>query len=183
MAAGHRLNGQLAHWPEVALQASPWRTLLLVAGSVGFTLLGAAMALGWFDGIEPWSKGWLAGWAGLVFFPLCGVLGLKQLFTGGPIVTVGPRGVRDTRISPDWIPWGAIAGISETSSKGSHFLMVRLDPQFEATMQLTPLARMTRQGNTALGYRGYGITAAGLKGGFKALKRAIEDGLVRARSS
>jgi hypothetical protein len=180
MAAGHKLNGRSAQWPEVALQASPARTLLLLAGSVGLSLLGAAMAFGGLDDIEPWSKGWLAGWACLIFFPLCGVLGLKQLFTGGPIVTVGPRGVRDTRISPNWIPWAAITGISETATKGTHYLMMRIDPAFEATMSLTRLARLTRPGNAALGYRGYGIAAAGLKGGFKALKRAIEDGLVRA---
>ena len=115
------------------------------------------------------------------FFPLCGILWLRQALTSGPIVAVGPRGVRDVRISPDRIPWSAIAGISERSIKGTHFFMMRIDPAFEATMRLTPLARLGHRGNAALGYLGYGITAAGLKGGFTALKRAIEDGAVRAR--
>jgi hypothetical protein len=35
-------------------------------------------------------------------------LAIKQAVTRGAIVTVGPRGVRDVRISPDWIPWTAI---------------------------------------------------------------------------
>ena len=39
MAAGHKLSGRSAQWPEVALQASRSRTLLLVAGSVGLSLL------------------------------------------------------------------------------------------------------------------------------------------------
>ena len=93
---------------------------------------------------------------------------------------LGPRGIRDTRISPGWIPWSAIAGISETSVKGTHFLMLRIDPAFEATMSLTRIARWGRPANAALGYHGYGIAAVGLKGGFKALKEAIQEGSVRA---
>ena len=178
--AGHGLNGRAAEWPEVAFEASAVRTLALVAGSVAFTLLGAAMAFGYF-GVEPWSKGWLAGWVCLIFFPLCGVLGLVQAVTRDAVVTVGPQGVRDTRISPDWIPWAAITGLSAASIKGTHFLMLQVDQAFEATMPLTRLASWTRPANAALGYHGYGINGAGLRGGFEPLKRAIEDGWARAR--
>jgi hypothetical protein len=183
MGSVHKLNGATAGWPEVALAASPARTLALVAGAIAFTVLGAAMAFGWFGAVEPWSKGWLAGLASLVFFPVCAILGLSQALASAPVVTVGPGGIRDTRISPDWIPWTAITGVSASSVKGSQLFMLRIDPAFEATMSLTRLARMTRQGNAALGYRGYGVPAAGLKGGFKALKAAIEDGWARARGN
>jgi hypothetical protein len=183
MGSAHKLNGASAAWPEVALAASPARTLALVAGAMVLALLGAAMAFGWLEAVEPWSRGWLAGWAGLIFFPICAVIGLRQALTAGPVVTVGPRGIRDTRLSTDWIPWSAVAGISETSTRGSHFLMLRIDPAFEATMSLTRLARLARRGNAALGYRGYGIAAAGLKGGFDALKRAVEDGLAHAHGA
>jgi hypothetical protein len=183
MGSVHKLNGASAAWAEITLAASPVRTLTLVTGAIAFTVLGAAMAFGRFEGIEPWSKGWLAGWACLVFFPVCAVLGLRQAPTSGPVVVIGPRGIRDTRISPDFIPWTAIADITESSVKGTHFLMLRIDPQFEATMTLTPLARLGRRGNAALGWRGYGIAAAGLKGGFKALKQAADDGLARSRAA
>jgi hypothetical protein len=180
MTAGHRLNGRLAAWPEIAFSASPVRTVALLAGSAAFTGLGAAMAFGYFD-VEPWSKEWLAGWAGLIFFPLCGVLSLKQAVTTGAVVRIGPQGVRDGRISPDWIPWAAITGLSEASVKGTRFLMLRIDPAFEATMSLTRVARWGRPANAALGFHGYAISGTGLRGGYKALKQAVEDGYIRAR--
>jgi hypothetical protein len=183
MGSVHKLNGASAAWPEITLVTSAGRTLTLVAGAIAFTVVGAAMAFGWLDGIEPWSKGWLAGWACLVFFPVCALLGLRQALTSGPVVAIGPRGILDTRISPQFIPWTAIAGISENSVRGTHFLVLRIDPAFEATMTLTPLARLGHRGNAALGWRGYGVAAAGLKGGFKALKQTVEDGLARSRAA
>jgi hypothetical protein len=180
MGPVHKLNGATAAWPEVRFVASPVRTFALVAGAVVFTVLCAAMAFGWFEGVDPWSKGWLGGWAGLVFFPVCALLGLKQALTSGPVVIVGPRGIRDTRLSPDYIPWSAIAGVSETSVRGTGFLTLRIDPAFEATMALTPMAHLTRRSSAALGRSGYGIAAVGLKGGFKGLKQAVVDGLARA---
>jgi hypothetical protein len=179
----HKLNGASAGWPEIALAASPARTLALLAGSIAFAVLGAAMAFGWLEAVEPWSRGWLAGWACLIFFPICAVLGLRQALTSGPVVTVGPRGIRDTRLSPDWIPWTAIVGISETSVRGTHFLKLRIDPAFEATMSLTALARLGRRGNAALGHGGYAIAAVGLKGGFRALTQAVEGGLAHTRGT
>jgi hypothetical protein len=177
-----RLNGRAAEWPEVAFSASPGRSLLMVAGSIGLTLLGAAIAFGYLGEVAPWSKEWLAGWTCLVFFPVCGVLALKQAMTQGAIVAVGPQGVRDTRISPDWIPWTAITGVSAASMRGTRFLMLRVDPAFEATMTLTRVARLGRPANAALGYHGYGVSAVGLSGGFDALSRAIKDGWARAHT-
>ena len=180
MAWAHNPNRQAVAWPEVALTASPLRTLALMAMSVAFGLLGGAAAFGYFDIIQPGSKGWLAGWMCLILSPVAIMTMVAQDMTRGAIVTVGPQGVRDVRISRDWIPWTAITGVSERSIKGTHFLMLRIEPAFEATISLTRYARWSKVGNAALGYHGHGIAAAGLKGGFKALKGAIADGLARA---
>ncbi len=179
MTPGGRLNGRAGEWPEVALEASPLRMLAVLAGSAAFVVLGAALAFGYLGRIAPWSLPWLAGWAATIFFGVCGVFALQQAMARGPIVTVGPRGVRDVRISPDWIPWTAIAGATEHVVRGTHFLMLRIDPAFEATMSLTRMARWGKPANAALGYQGYGIGAVGLKGGFRTLRQVIEDGLAR----
>src|SRR5262245_23800936 len=182
MAIGTRPDGRSAAWPEVAFTRSPLPILLLLAGSALLTLGGAAIVLGWIDGIEPWSKAWLAGWAGIVFFPFCAVLWLAQAMTPGPVVTIGPRGVRDTRLSPDWIPWSAILRIAEAKIQRTRLLTLHIDPAFEATMRLTRVARWSRPANAAIGHRGLHITGVGLRGGFIALKHVIEDGAVRARN-
>src|SRR5262249_17750429 len=150
MALDVESGGRAHGWPELEFRTSPGRSLAAVTGSVGFALIGAAMAFGVFDGIKPWSQGWIAGWASLIFFTLCGAVWLKQALMRGPILTIGPRGVRDTRLSRDWIPWAAITAASETSIRGTHLLMLCIDPAFEATMSLTRVARWTKPMNAAL---------------------------------
>jgi hypothetical protein len=46
-------------------------------------------------------------WVGAILFVPGSILMLWQVMRG-PVVSVGPRGVRDRRISPAWIPWPAI---------------------------------------------------------------------------
>jgi hypothetical protein len=174
------MSAHASGWPEVELESSPARGLVLAAGGIGFTFVCGAMAFGAFEDVTPPSQEQLVGWAGLILFPLSAVFWLKQAFTQRPVVTVGPLGVRDLRVSPNWIPWAAITGISEIESAGSHFLMLRIDPAFEATMSLTHLVRWTKPLNAMLGYKGYFINAGGLKGGFAPLKHAVADGWSRA---
>jgi hypothetical protein len=150
----------------------------MAAGYVVFALLSAGLVSGYFGGGR--AGDWLAGWAGLIVFPLFGALALYRLTRLGAIVTVGPRGVRDRRVSPNWMPWAAMGGISVY---GTRALALHLDPAFEATMSLTRLARSGYyQTDPAQGRRGYVISASGLNGSFAALKTAVEDGLARARS-
>ena len=179
MAPGDKLNERAAAWSDVIFEASPVPWLGVVAASIPFVAGGAAMVLGYIGPpIQSWSLPWLAGWAVLTIFGACGAFGIKQAMTRGAIVTVGPRGVRDVRISPDWIPWTAITEVAE--QQDIHSLMLCIDPAFEATMSLTRKARWAKLANAPLGCYGYVIPARGLKGGFNALKRAIEDGLARA---
>src|SRR5262245_8481247 len=130
MAPGHEPNGQAAEWPELALDASPLRTLAALAGFAALAAVTATMAFDLLGRNAPWSIR-LVAWAGLIFFGGCLLLGLRLAMMRGPIVTVGPRGVRDVRISPDWIPWTAIIEVAELSPD---FLLLRIDPAFEATM-------------------------------------------------
>jgi hypothetical protein len=108
MAPGGKLSGRAAAWSDVVFKASPARSLGLVVRCIAGAALRAAPVVGYVGPIQSWSMPWLAGWALLTVFGVCGPLANKQAVTRGAIVTVGPRGVRDVRISPDWIPWTAI---------------------------------------------------------------------------
>jgi hypothetical protein len=168
-------SGQASGWPEVEFTFSPSRLLALCTPCAAFALVSAASVA--FDDSKPWSMNWLAGWLGLIFFSLATAAILKQALTRGSIVTIGPLGVRDIRVSPDWIPWAAITGVFASSRA----LMLRVDPLFGSTMALTLLARWTKPMNAAMGYRGYFIVAIGLNGGARALRRAVMDGLAHSR--
>jgi hypothetical protein len=168
-------------WPAVAFKVSLVRWLPLLAVVAAFTVVGAALAFGFLGDLE---RDWLVGWIILMPFSVifgCGALRLVWAVTSGPIVTVGPRGVRDTRISPDWIPWAAITDFVAASAGGTNILALRIDPAFEATMSLTRFARWGWLDADLIGPQYYGISEAGLSGGFDALSRAIEDGWARAR--
>jgi len=176
------LNGRAVAWPEVAFSASPVRTWALVLAGVAFLVLGGALVSGLFPEVEPWSKAWFAGWICVVYFAAFAVFWSKQALTRGPVVTVGPRGVRDTRVSPDWIPWSAIEAISVASVRGTRFPVLRVDPAFEAAMRLTRVERLSRSSYAGLlGDHTYAISPVGLRGSFEALKHAIEEGWARAR--
>jgi hypothetical protein len=186
------LNERATEWPEVALHASPTRLAAAALGCAAFAALGVAMILGpklgWTNK-PPWI-GQLIGWPALIFGLALTIAGVRLALTRDPIVTVGPLGVRDTRLSPDWIPWAAITGLSAASWPPPPFLLLHIDPAFEATMALTRGARWARPVNAATArflwgsattsYDGHVIRGDGLKGGLEAILRAIEEGWARA---
>lgn len=175
-----KLDGQSAGWPELALENDTGKARLLGLGSLAFTALGAGIVF--FSGEPAWSRAWLAGWGALIFFPLGVVVWFKQATVRGPVLTIGPRGVRDVRLSPDWIPWHAIARASASSAKGVEFIMLEVAPEFEKAIALKSHVRLAQPANAAMGYRGLWINSVGLAGNFDDVKAAIASGLARVRS-
>src|SRR5262245_16563532 len=171
------LNGRGTEWPDVAIHASPTRLAAAVLGCAAIAALGAALILVPTEGF--WV-GQLTGWPLLIIAVACIIAPARLALTRHPIVTVGALGVRDTRLSPDWIPWGAITGLSAGSWPPPPFLLLHIDSAFEATMSLTRTARWARSVNAATGYDGHVIRAVGLEGDMEALLRAIEEGWARA---
>jgi hypothetical protein len=149
----------------------------MALGCAAIAALGVALILVPRDGF--WI-GQLLGWPVLIVGLACTIAPARLALTRDPIVTVGPLGVRDTRLSPDWIPWAAITGLSAGSWPPPPFLFLHIDPAFEATMSLTRTARWARPVNTATGYDGHVIRVVGLNGDLEALQRAIEEGWARA---
>ena len=158
-------------WPEVTFHASPARTLGLAA----LSLILALMSAGTLLLVPPWSLKWVMSWAGLILFTWFGVRWLQEGLTRGPLVSVGAKGVRDVRISSEWIPWTAIRGIGRYFSS----VVLRVDAASVASIPLTRLGRWMRWSNAL--FPAYNISTANLKGGYAALKRALDDGLNRSR--
>ena len=105
------------------------------------------------------------GAVGLVFFGFC-VLALasRLLRQRGGTVTLGPQGILDVRIASDFVRWSAIQNISTWSTLGNDVMVLRVRPEVEKKLRLTPVARWTRGINARLGADGLCVAATGLEG-------------------
>ena len=159
----------------VEIEQSPGKMIFLLVLSVLMSALAVGMA--WLLARD--SNGSFTAflvWVAAVFFPLCTILIVWRLFTTrGPVVTITPDGIRDTRVAAEFIPWSAIAGISTWQHSGQKVMVLAVDPVVERTLTLTAMARWTRGANRALGADGLCVTAQGLRTDYETLlKTAVE---------
>jgi hypothetical protein len=154
----------------VEISGSPWKMLGLSVLGVMMTGLSAAIALHLFPGMQVDAFHQLTGYAGAVFFGFCTVLGFWRLFTtSGPVVTITPEGIRDTRVAREFIPWSAIKRISTWEHSGQKVMVLAVNPDVERRLTLTAIARWSRGANRALGADGLCITAQGLRTDYETL--------------
>jgi len=132
--------------------------------------LGAVMALGmaWLNLIngaeDPASFVVFAGWGAFTVFAALTAFGLWQLLTTrGPVVTLTATGITDTRAAADEIPWRAIGDIGVWSLQRTKMIVLSVDPDVEAQLKLTGLARMSRRANAKLGADGLVTQSNNLK--------------------
>src|SRR5262245_40416768 len=148
----------------VEISGSPWKVLGLSVLGVMMTALSAAIALRLFPGMRVDTYHELMGYAGAVFFGFCTAVGVWRLLTtSGPVVTITPEGIRDTRIAREFIPWSAIKRISTWEYRGQRVMVLAVDPEVERRLTLTAIARWSRGANRALGADGLCVTAQGLR--------------------
>ncbi|HHN93129.1 MAG TPA: hypothetical protein ENK17_00010 [Anaerolineae bacterium] len=119
------------------IRASKGKTVVLLAVSIGFVVLGAWLLAGGPAGVE--SRGcfkgsWVVcavGATSVIFFGLCAVAALWRLFSSKPGLIVDSNGIELFAIGPStFIPWTDVAGFSKIELHGQEMLVVRLhDPQ------------------------------------------------------
>lgn len=155
------------------IEASAVRMLGLSVLGLVMTALSAVLALHVVPGVARGGLVEFCGWAGMVFFAACsaGIL-WRTLTAHGPVVTITPEGIRDTRVAAELIPWRAVDSIKVWESQGQRVLVLAVDPTVEQSLTLTRIARWSRGANRCLGADGLCITAQGLKLGFDDLLQA-----------
>ena len=147
----------------ITIPGSPWKMWSLFLLGIVMTALSLAVALSAFPGKPVSLIGRAAGVVGTLFFGFCTVMILWRAITEtGPVVTLGPTGIRDVRLAAQEVPWQAIQGLSTWSYQGQQIMVLAVDPAIEAGLQLSTIARMTRGANRALGADGLCITSQGL---------------------
>jgi hypothetical protein len=158
------------------IESSPAKLLFLVgicvvmtAASIALVVLPAEMLP---DMVLSYAKAKIVGALGAVFFGLCTVVVVWRLFTSqGPVITISPEGIRDTRIASEVIPWSAVTAISTWQFKGQKAMVLGMKPGIEARLGLTRTARWTRSANRSLGADGLCVTASGVKIDYDTLLR------------
>jgi hypothetical protein len=154
----------------VEIEASPAKLIgVAVIGAV-LTALSAAIAFHAFPKVQPGSFAEFTGYVGMPLFAACTLLAVWRAFTSrGPVVTLTPQGILDRRLAPELIPWSAIKDIAVWKHRRQRFMVLMVDPAFEAGLHLTRGVRWSRNANRALGVDGLCVGANDLKIGFEKL--------------
>src|SRR5258708_3153494 len=101
-----------------------------IAKTLGLVCLGILMLLvSWFCTTIPKPKAQIAGWVGLIFFGLCFIAILAQLFRSGPSVILDELGIHDLRSSFGAIRWADITSLRIGSVRSQRFLCVEVQDQ------------------------------------------------------
>jgi hypothetical protein len=160
----------------IEFHASPTRLLTLLSFSAMSMGIASALAFRLFPNVPNDPAVVSAGYSGLFFFSFCAVVAIWRLLgQRGPIVTVSPEGLRDVRIAAETIPWPAIKSISTWQMQRQMVLLVVVDPEAEARLTFTRLARWTRSAHRQLGADGLVISSHGLKVGYPTLFYTCRD--------
>lgn len=149
--------------------------LSLFTGAVGFVVLGYFLARGAFGGGAGSLKEFI-GYAAILFFGAASILILRQwFFTSGPVVTLTGTGITDVRIAKEEIPWSSIYNLAMWQQGRQRYLVLSIDPQVEAGLTLTRIARWTRGPNKSLGVDGLCVAATGLRIKFEPLAELVAE--------
>lgn len=160
----------------IEIRQSPWRMVGTISVCLGFVLLSL------FITPAHGFTGQVVGGLGVAFFGFIALVAAWRLLAlRGPIVTISPRGVRDVRLTEAVVPWSAIRNISTWAAYNQPAIVLHVDPAYERVLKLTPLTRLTRPLNAAVGADGLCIASQGLKMGHEALLETITAYWQRAR--
>ncbi|MBX7158583.1 MAG: hypothetical protein K1X66_09390 [Verrucomicrobiae bacterium] len=134
---------------------------------LGLACLGILMlGVSWFCTTLPNLKAQIVGWTGSVFFGLCFIAILAQLFRSGPSVIVDEIGIHDLRSSTfGIIQWSDIVSLWIGSVSSARFLCVEvLDPSIYL-LRLPSHKRLLAKTNPSLGFPLITISFSGLSPG------------------
>ncbi|MHC2001686.1 STM3941 family protein [Methylobacterium sp. CM6241] len=115
-------------------------------------------------------------YCGVLLFGFAAVVLIFAFFQRGPVVSVGPKGIFDRRISTDWVPWAAIRSITPMHIKWQKHLVIDVYADADASLPWKSRARRVARLNRVLGSHGYWMSAVDLRGGFSALSEVVFSG-------
>jgi hypothetical protein len=104
----------------IDIRTAPGQLALMALGALAF--VGGGVVLVWTSGARSNLDAWLAqavGYAAIAFFGYRFVVLTHRFFKPREtVVALSPEGLRDIRVSPDLIPWSAVASLNTWQMHG-----------------------------------------------------------------
>ncbi|MGD9536042.1 MAG: STM3941 family protein [Alphaproteobacteria bacterium] len=108
-------------------------------------------------------------WFGAVF------LWGRFLARGKPVVTLSPKGLRDLRIAPEFVPWSAIQHLSIWGGgRSGRAMIVTVPPEVQERLGMSRFARWAHRMNAKLGVKGLCVGEQRLKTDIETLFAATD---------
>lgn len=162
--------------PEIIeINQSSSRMFLAIIRSALLTVLVACLCIfGFLLTAGPGS----GGAVGFIFLAVFLVIGLglntlmlawRLLTVSGPVITLSTQGMRDTRISTDFIPWNAITWTLEAPVNSGRparkptILTMVIDETIDKELEKTQKGGLEEVFSRFKGFKGYEFTSRGLK--------------------
>ena len=125
------------------------------------------------------------GWLGAVFFGLCTLIGVTQLFRSGPALIIDRLGIVDQTswTSPGRIHWLEIRGFRVVTIRETKFLMVHLHNPRQYIDQGNVLRRFLRASRARMFGSPIALSSATLDIGFDDLVRTMSQFFDQATST
>ena len=148
----------------IEVHASPLKMVWLALLSLALTAASAAIVAGYIPTVGPSDWKYWAAALGVLFFGFTTIMIIWRALTqSGPVITMTPDSILDTRVAAAPIKWQSIRGISTWTLQRQKVMVLDVDPEVEKTLPLTRIARWSRKANKSLGADGLCVTAQGLK--------------------
>ena len=92
------------------------------------------------------------------------------------MLAIGPRGIFDWRVAPDWMPWAAVVEIPAIDKGGKmRGFRIKTNAEFSAGFRETIMSCLLRCSNIVTTIRGYTVGFGGLDGSADDIMRALDQ--------
>jgi len=166
----------------IEIPLSKTKIVVLIIGATVFVGLGLLFVIKPETFINPILRSPIAiafvGYASVIFFGLCAVVGFRKLFDTKAGLIVDDKGLSDNSsgVSTGFIPWGDISDINSIEISGQKLIMIIVsNPEFYINKRTNYIAKKA----ASINHRMYGspisLNAGTLKCNYDDLYRLLRD--------
>lgn len=166
---------------EKVVELSKIKIILLIFGAVGFVVLGVwflSMGAHVIQNRKIFNNTFMVYGIGvitIVFFGLCGFIGLMKLFDSSPGLIISTEGIVDNSsgVSAGLISWSEVVGIGEYEIQNQKFISIQIKDPERYAVNGNAIKRMAHRANIKMCGTPINISANSLKISYEELLGTI----------